>query len=63
MVEGLRLLVVKDGGGIVRVVFGLNYGGRQMLGLKSRGLVSPKHEGEGNATEVYMKVQKRTWEK
>jgi hypothetical protein len=32
-----------------------------MLGLKSRGLVSPKHKGGTNEMEVCMKVREHTW--
>jgi hypothetical protein len=34
-----------------------------MLRLKSRGLESPEHEGEGNGTKVYEKVLKHMREK
>jgi hypothetical protein len=34
----------------------LEHDGRQMLGLRSRRPVSPKHEGESNKMKVYAKV-------
>jgi hypothetical protein len=36
----------------------LDHGGRQMLGLGSRGLASPKNEGGSNEMKVFTGVQR-----
>jgi hypothetical protein len=38
------------------------HGRRQMLGLKSQGLVSPELEGGNGWMKVYAEVQERVWE-
>jgi hypothetical protein len=42
------------------VVFGLEHGGRQMLGLNSRELSSPKHEGTKRRWETKVRREGTT---
>jgi hypothetical protein len=39
-----------------RLFSSFKYGGQQMWRLKSRGLVSPEHEGGSGRTKAYAKV-------